>query len=137
MYYIKVIGERKDDSMLGLYDNIKRRRIELGMSQDELAKLTGYTDRSSIAKIEAGKVDLTRSKIMLFAEALRISPADLMGWESDEEYYFDSDTAAIAQQMKDNKEMSMLFDAARDADPEDLKAVYNMLLALKRKERKE
>jgi len=123
--------------MLGLYDNIKRRRIELGMSQDELAKLTGYTDRSSIAKIEAGKVDLTRSKIMLFAEALRISPADLMGWESDEEYYFDSDTAAIAQQMKDNKEMSMLFDAARDADPEDLKAVYNMLLALKRKERKE
>ena len=29
----------------------------------------------------------------------------------------------------------MLFDAARDADPEDLKALHNMALALKRKER--
>lgn len=52
-------GERKDNEMLALYDNIKKRRMELGMTQDDLAKLTGYTDRSSIAKIEAGKVDLT------------------------------------------------------------------------------
>ena len=49
------------------------------MSQTVLADLTGYTDRSSIAKIEAGEVDLTLQKILTFAKALRVSPGDLMG----------------------------------------------------------
>lgn len=61
------------------YENIRLFRIRCGMSQDELARRTGYTDRSSIAKIEAGKVDLSESKIALFAEALNVSPAALMG----------------------------------------------------------
>lgn len=38
--------------MIQLYKNIKERRVQIGMSQDELAKKTGYTSRSSIAKIE-------------------------------------------------------------------------------------
>lgn len=57
--------------LLSLYENIKKRRIELEMSQTELAKLMGYADKSMIAKIEAGKVDLTQSKIKAAAEALR------------------------------------------------------------------
>ena len=48
--------------MLALYKNIKARRLELKMSQDRLAELTGYKDRSSIAKIEKGEVDLAESK---------------------------------------------------------------------------
>ena len=36
--------------MLELYKNIKERRNALEMSQDTLASLTGYKDRSSIAK---------------------------------------------------------------------------------------
>lgn len=66
--------------MLELYKNIKNRRCEIGMSQDELAKAVGYTDRSSIAKIEAGKIDLPQSKIAAIANALKCSPAYLMGW---------------------------------------------------------
>lgn len=65
--------------MLELYTNIKKYRIRNHMSQQELANLTGYTDRSSIAKIEKGLVDLPQSKIMLFAEALNVDPGDLMG----------------------------------------------------------
>lgn len=67
--------------MLDLYKNIKKRRLELGMSQSELAKRAGYTDRSSIAKIESGKIDLTQTKIREIADALRIPPGDLMGWD--------------------------------------------------------
>ncbi len=66
--------------MLPLYDNIRRRRIELNMSQQELADKAGYTDRSSIAKIESGKVDLTQSKIIALAKSLKIHPGQLMGW---------------------------------------------------------
>lgn len=65
--------------MIELYENIKKFRLERKMSQVELAKLTGYTDRSSITKIERGAVDLPQSKILLFAKALRVSPGELMG----------------------------------------------------------
>ena len=65
--------------MLALYKNIKARRLELKMSQDRLAELTGYKDRSSIAKIEKGEVDLAESKIREFAKALKITPQELMG----------------------------------------------------------
>ena len=63
-----------------IYEIIKQRRLELKMSQQELADLTGYTDRSSIAKIERGLVDLTQSKIEAFAKALHTTPSYLMGW---------------------------------------------------------
>lgn len=64
---------------MNTYEIIKLLRQQMNLSQDELAKKTGYTDRSSIAKIEAGKVDLTESKIILFAKALDVTPAQLMG----------------------------------------------------------
>ena len=40
----------------------------------------------------------------------------------------------IAQDIFERKELRLLFDTARDAKTEDLQAVHNMLLALKRKE---
>lgn len=62
-----------------LYQNIRKRRKELRMSQDELARKVGYTDRSSIAKIENGDVDLPQSKIILIARALDVDAGILMG----------------------------------------------------------
>ena len=67
--------------MLELYKNIKRLREEKGLSQDALARLTGYTDRSSITKIEKGQVDLQQSKIELFAKALGTTSRELVGWD--------------------------------------------------------
>lgn len=71
--------------MLDLYLNIKNYREKSGMSQEELAKLVGYKNRTSIAKIEAGKIDLPLSKIELFADALGVTPTELMGetWENE------------------------------------------------------
>lgn len=69
--------------MIELYKNIKRLREEKGLSQDALAKLTGYTDRSSITKIEKGQVDLQQSKIELFAKALDTSSRELVGWDNN------------------------------------------------------
>ena len=67
--------------MVDLYKNIRLKREQLGMSQDDLAGLVGYTSRTSIAKIEGGKIDLPQSKVELFAHALHTTPAELLGWE--------------------------------------------------------
>ena len=73
------------DDILSLYKNIKAKRQELGLSQEELAKKVGYRDRTSIAKIETGKVDLSQSKIIEFANILGVTPSYLMGWDEKEE----------------------------------------------------
>ncbi len=76
--------------MSELYKNIRRRREKLGMSQDELAGLVGYTSRTSIAKIEAGKIDLSQSKIQAFADALQTTPSILLGWTLENQDNSDS-----------------------------------------------
>lgn len=67
--------------MATLYDRIRSRRTELGLTVEELAHKMGYKDKSSISKIENGKADIPQSKIAAFADALETTPAYLMGWE--------------------------------------------------------
>ena len=70
--------------MLDLYKNIKKRRLELELTQSDLAQRLGYSDKSMIAKIEKGAIDLPQSKITAFAKALNTSEIELMGWDSEE-----------------------------------------------------
>lgn len=65
--------------MLKLYENIRTCRKAAKMTQEELARRTGYTDRSTISRIEKGEIDLPQSKIKQFAEALGTTPSHLMG----------------------------------------------------------
>jgi transcriptional regulator with XRE-family HTH domain len=71
--------------MLKLYENIKTYRKAAKLTQEDLAKRTGYTDRSSIARIEKGEIDLPQSKIKQFAEALGTTPGQLLGWDAEPE----------------------------------------------------
>ena len=65
--------------MLDVYKNIKERRKELGMTQTDLALKVGYSEKSAIAKVEKGKVDLPLSKLKEISEALETTPSELMG----------------------------------------------------------
>lgn len=62
-------------------EKIKLRRIEKGWSLQELADRMGYANRSTIARIESGKIDPPQSKVVKFAEVLGTTVADLMNWE--------------------------------------------------------
>ena len=117
---------------------IRRRRIELGLSQEELAERCGFKSKSSINKMEAGVQGLPQSKIIAVAKALETTPGYILGWEGVEEnqqqeYYTDEVTAQIAEDMATNPDLKMLYDVQRDMDPEDLQAMYSMAMALKRK----
>lgn len=53
--------------------NIRQRRFELKMTQQELADAMGYKCRATIAKIESGENDVTQSKLIKFAAVLDTS----------------------------------------------------------------
>lgn len=65
--------------MSEIYDRIKQRRLELGLTVEELAQKMGYKDKSSISKIENGKADIPQSKVVAFARALNTTTAFLVG----------------------------------------------------------
>ena len=68
--------------MSELSRRILQRRLELGLSQEELAQRMGYRSKSSITKLEKGVNDIPQSKVEEFAAALETTPAWLMGLEN-------------------------------------------------------
>lgn len=82
---------------MNIGDRIKARRTELRLSQRELATRLGYTDHTTLTRIEAGKVDLPQSRIVKFAEVLGVTPGYLMGWEQEPEDF----GALAAEVLKD------------------------------------
>ena len=57
-------------------DNIKRRRLAKGLSQEELAELCGY-HRTYIGAVERAERNITLSTLEAIAQALSINPIDL------------------------------------------------------------
>ena len=51
--------------MSELSRRILQRRLELGLSQEELAQRMGYRSKSSITKLEKGVNDIPQSKVCL------------------------------------------------------------------------
>ena len=58
--------------------NIKKRRFELRMTQQELAEAMGYKTRSTIAKIEAEENDVSQKKLRKFAAVLDTTVEELV-----------------------------------------------------------
>ncbi len=110
----------------------KERRIPISRLEKDLGYSNGY-----IGQLRKGVFPSDR--LQQIAEYLNVTPDYLLNGdekkESKEKYYLDDETAQAAQEIFENEDLRVLFDAARDASPEDLKTTYNMLMALKRKER--
>ena len=94
-----------------LYENIKKRRLELNMSQQDLAEAVGYKGKSMISQVENGQIDLPITMVKKFAEALKIDAGDLMGWEDfeiahDGNILYDK-KAALKELLKDFEDIEL------------------------------
>ena len=113
------------------------------MTFDDIADDIGVS-KSTVQRYEAGKITKIKIPVLhAIANSLRVNPVWLSGYdapmiESKQEepqgYYLDPETADRMQAMKDNNKLRLLFDEARDARPEDVDTVFDVLMALKRKE---
>ena len=115
---------------MGLKVRIKdlcaKNNISMNKVEDELGFGKGY-----ISKL--GNSSPNTSKLQQIADYFHVTLDYLMTGE--ENYYLNDETREIAQEIFENKDLRLLFDASRDATPEDLQTIHSMLLALKRKER--
>ena len=107
-------------------DRIRLRRVQLGMSQVELAEKVGYKDRSTISHIEKGDKNFPVSNVQAIADALHTTPQWLMGWTDE------NSTEQLLQDIYDKNKI--LFDAAADATPEQIQAAVDYINFLKGKQ---
>ncbi len=120
-----------------MYEIFAKLLSEKGLKAADVTRATGIKS-PVFSEWKKGKSRPNSDKMLKIANFLGVSVEYLMtGKESErnEHYYLNDETAKVAQEIFENKELRALFDATRDADPEDLRALHNMALALKRKER--
>ena len=119
------------------YEKYCKLRDAKNMKDSNVAALTGI-GKSTFSDWKSGRSEPKNEKLQKIADCPAVSGNYFTDYNSDGRsvgYYINDETAAIAQDIFENKELRLLFDAARDAAPEDLETVHSMLLALKRKER--
>ena len=123
------------------------------MSEDDLKKVFSRNLNRFLAERDLQASDLSND--------LKIAPSTISNWctglkmprtgsidrlakyfgvnRSDlltEPRYTNPETQKIAEEIFRSKELRLLFDASRDAEPDDLKMVYDMLTRLKRREQR-
>ena len=122
-----------------MYEIFQKLLDKRGLKAFDVSKATGISS-STLTDWKKGRSVPKQDKMQKIAEFLGVSLEYLMTGEdksdiSDKKYYINEETAEMADKIFHSKELRLLFDAARDAQPEDLETVHHMLLALKRKER--
>lgn len=88
--------DQRKQYLIEIGNRIKQLRTEKDMSQDELAKRSGYGSRSTINKIELGINDVPQFKIKAIAEALGVSVGTLLCWDEFDEKH---DTKKIQKEV--------------------------------------
>lgn len=120
-----------------LGERIKLLRKRAKLTQEELAKEIGYSNKTSISKIESDTLDINQSTIVALARALKTTPCVIMGWEepianntsncielSDREERLITNYRQLNEEGKDKAEeyiedllgMKRVYRAARSAD---------------------
>lgn len=116
------------------YEKYCELRDKLGLKDSDVAKGSGIT-KSTFSDWKAGRYVPKTEKLDKIEDFLGVKRGYLKSVEDDKTYYLNDETANLAQTLFENKDLRVLFDAAKDATPEDLQTTYNMLMALKKKER--
>ena len=127
----------------GIGKRIRSLREFNKLSQTELAIKVGYKDKTSIAKIEAGKVDLPQSKIFAFAKNLGTTASYILGdnefpnhVEENHSFINDNDKTILDKyrQLNDEGKQRLLeradelIELGYIAKGDALKEAWNMLL---------
>ena len=98
-------------------EKIKARRIELGMTTEELGQLIGV-QRSAVTKYEKDKIDLKSKQLQEIAKALDVPATSLLADDDP-----DQDRLEALHQ---NPRLGLLFDHSRKMKQEDVDFMIQM-----------
>lgn len=113
-------------------------RDEKGYKDADVARGANIT-KSTLSDWKSGRCQPKQEKLQKIADFLNVSLEYLMTGEekdNDNKYYLNDETAEIAQEIFENKDLRSLFDMSRKMPPERLKAHLEFMKKLEEQENK-
>lgn len=101
--------------------NIKELRKLRGISQEELADLVGYTNKSAVSRMEKGEWTPSPEKLEKIAEVLQATPEEIQGDAKN----YELTKAKLRQEAY--SEFQTLFSLSSKATPEQLQSAIDYL----------
>ncbi len=102
----------------------KERKIPISKLEKECGFANGY-----IGQLKKGSVPSDR--LIKISDFLGIAPSVLIDGADSSGYYLNPETAKAAQEVFDDPNLRILFDAAKDSRPEDIRMAADMLKRFK------
>lgn len=124
-------------------DRIRNRRLELGLTQLEVAKRLGLTSKAAVSKVEGQGDNVTLKNVEKFAKALNCSKAYLMGWDKEEKINendilekaaADIQRAVNKSMSEEDKQLQVFTEYYKKLNPEQRTLVDNLLIAFLKKQ---
>lgn len=104
------------------------------MTQEELAKSLGIS-KSAVSMYERGEREpQSLDDLEAIADFFNVDIDYLMGREDGSTYYMDPQTADLANALKSNPGLRLLFDAGKDMPPEDILKTLDFIKSNLKKE---
>lgn len=123
---------------MSIGQNIKKRRRELDLTLEEVAKQVGLS-RQTLSRYETGVIgNIPSDTIEALATILCTTPAYLMGWEDNSPFSqsADAELTEYLELLKNRPECRMLFSLTKDATKEEVEKAVAIIEALRKTEGK-
>lgn len=124
-------------SLIPKIDNLCAER---GVTYADISRATGIA-QSTMSNWRKRNGNITSESLSKIADYFDVSINYFLDGKGSEivsnsgtKYYFDDHTAEVAQDMFNNQDLRVLFDAERTLSQESIKSLYNMVLHLKKLE---
>ena len=114
--------------------NLKALMEESGSTQDDIAKICG-TSQQAVSEWLTGKKYPRMDKVQAILDHFNVPMVALVNDGKSKTYYLDPETAALAQELKDNPEYRALLDATRGLKAESVKEVMAFIKFQRAKEK--
>jgi len=114
-------------------DSLKNLRELCNLSQEELGKRMQLS-KSTISMYENGNRFPDEETLEAFSDFFNVDMNYLMGKQKGSTYYLNPETAKMAQDIHDNPQYRVLFDAARGLKPESIEEIKKFIDYQKAKE---
>lgn len=112
--------------MCEIANKIKNRRIELGLTLEDVGKAVGV-GRSTVQRWESGLIkNMGRDKIAALAEVLQMSPVDFVPGSAPDR----TPDQDIIEALHQNPKLRLLFDIQTKLSDSDLNAVLGVTQAI-------
>lgn len=109
-------------------------KTKLKLTNKMIAEKTGYSV-ATIDRIASGKIKTPKlSTLRKIAAVFDITVDELIGDDNAvEPYFFDKDTASIAQDIRNNTELKTLFEESKTLTDDEIRTITGMVKMLKSK----